>query len=81
VAALEKLGGELGAEHDLALLEHFIQKQLEPGPETDSVLELIQVRRRQLRANIRRLGRRVYTATTEEVGDQVEADWKKWRKS
>jgi CHAD domain-containing protein len=81
LVALEQLGEKLGEEHDLALLEKCMYERCESGPETIRVQELVQTRRRQLRASLRRLGARLYTAPASAVGDQVEADWKRWRES
>jgi len=79
LAALERLGDELGHEHDLALLEHFVRARGKPGSETTSLQALIATRRKQLATSIRRLGSRLYTGSLAAVCAQVETDWRTWR--
>lgn len=77
---LDKLGELLGEDHDLVLLEHFVEAQGEHGDETTELRRLIDSRRKRLVAGIRHLGSRLYAKTPEAVCAQVERDWKKWRR-
>ena len=76
---LEKLGEELGDDHDLVLLADFTKKQHEPGAETTKLQKLIVAQRKRHGASIRRLGARLYAKLPAAVCARVEKDWKAWR--
>jgi CHAD domain-containing protein len=77
---LEKLGEQLGDEHDLVLLESFAKEHREFSQETVALQRLIDARRRRLGVRIRQLGSRLYATSPELVCAQLEQDWKAWRR-
>ena len=78
--ALEQLGEELGDDHDLVLLGHFIQEHCDDSKGTKKLQDLIDAKRRSYGAGIRRLGVRIYAETPDKVCAKLEQDWKCWRK-
>lgn len=80
LADLEKLGDELGDDHDLVLLGKFVREHCEPGPETNGLRELIVRRRREWQADFMRRGKRLFEGTTAAFCAEREEDWKAWRK-
>jgi CHAD domain-containing protein len=79
LAGLEKLGEELGKDHDLVLLEQFAREQRPPYAEAAQLQELIDARRKQHGAVIRRLGAGLYAQPPDEVCVRLEKDWSLWR--
>jgi CHAD domain-containing protein len=76
---LDKLGQQLGNNHDLELLEHFVKEHAAPSRETAAVQQLIDSKRRHFGERARLLGSRLFAKTPELVCAQLERDWKAWR--
>jgi len=77
---LEKLGDQLGNDHDLVLLEKFALEHCEQGLETKELQRLIDSRRQEHLREVRRLGARLYVLAPKAACGQWEQDWKSWRK-
>lgn len=76
---LKELGEQLGDEHDLVLLDQFVNKHGVYRQETAALQPLIDAKRGQFGAKIRRLGSRLYAKTPEAFCVHLEQDWKAWR--
>lgn len=76
------LAEKLGQEHDLAELGEIIRSRPEIARsqrERSAILELIERRRADCRAEARALGDRVFTETPEQFVSRIEAYWNSWR--
>jgi CHAD domain-containing protein len=78
LASLKKLGNELGADHDLVLLQNFAREQRGPGEEAQALDRLIEAQRQIYDTHARQLGSQLYQQMPEAVCTQVEQDWKAW---
>jgi len=77
---LELLGGQLGEDHDLFLLERFTKQNCANQPkETVELNELIQSRQQALRAAALQLGSRLYSETSAAVCWRLRNYWQAWR--
>jgi len=74
---LEKLGDQLGDDHDLVLLQQFITKH--SGHETATLKRSIEQLHEKLAADAFRLGSDLFSRPASEVGTQLKKDWKRWR--
>ena len=79
VDLLEQLGDKLGDDHDLVLLEQFAKEHCESDNETAELKRLIDARRKEYCAGIKRLGSRLYAELPEKMCAKLEKDWKSWR--
>jgi len=70
---LEKLGEQLGEDHDLFLLEEFIQKNCPAHDESVALNKLIATRQRKLRSAARRLGTQIYAETSSQFCHRMAA--------
>lgn len=77
---LEKLGEQLGEEHDLVLLESFAKEHAELRQETALLQHLIDAQRGRFGKRVQQLGSRLYAAGPETTCGQLERAWKAWRK-
>jgi len=78
--SLEQLGEELGEDHDLVLLEHFVKEHCDASPEAKELQHRIEVKRREYGTGARQLGARIYAKLPEEICAKLEKDWKNWHK-
>ena len=78
--SLEELGEQLGDDHDLVLLGQFVKEHCDSSKETLKLQKLIDTKRHEYGAGIRRLGTRIYAKLPEEMCAKLEEDWKSWRK-
>ena len=79
VDELEKLGDELGDDHDLVLLKQFAGEHGRRAGETSELNRLIDSRRKQLAEKFQRRGAQLFGKTAEETCAQLKRDWKTWR--
>jgi len=78
---LEKLGEQLGDDHDLLLLKQFAAKQGGDTKEAARLGQLIDERRTQYTQGILQLGTEVFAPKPKELCTQLKRDWKRWRKT
>jgi len=78
LAGLEVLGEELGADHDLVLLEQFTREQHRQLQEAAQLQILIDAWRNQHAAVFRRLGSRLYAQPPDVLCARLEKAWKSW---
>ena len=77
---LERLGDDLGDDHDLFLLQQFVTGHCAGKmAEAKSLNRLIASRRKKLRASALKLGARLYAESPAAVCAQLENDWNAWR--
>jgi CHAD domain-containing protein len=78
VSDLKSLGNQLGDDHDLVLLEQFIQDQCAHCEETTKLVRLIDSKRAELQADIDNSGSVLYKPTPEQFCRRLKEDWKAW---
>jgi CHAD domain-containing protein len=77
---LELLGGLLGDDHDLFMLQQFIaETRTGQGREAAALSRLIVMRQRKLRAAALKLGSRIYAETPAVLCRRLEQCWDDWR--
>jgi CHAD domain-containing protein len=77
---LELLGGRLGEEHDLFLLQQFVSEHCAgEANEATALNQLIASRQKALRAAALKLGSRLYAETPAVICRRLENYWKAWR--
>jgi CHAD domain-containing protein len=77
---LELLGGQLGEDHDLCLLEQFVERHCaRQASEAAALKQLIESRQRNLRAAALKLGSRLYAETPAVLCRRLGNVWNDWR--
>jgi CHAD domain-containing protein len=77
---LEKLGSQLGEDHDYYLLSQFIKEHcIGRDVEAMRLNQIIKLRQKQLRSSAMKLGSRVYVKTPTAVFAHLETHWRTWR--
>jgi CHAD domain-containing protein len=77
---LERLGGQLGEDHDLFLLGQFAERQCAgQAGEAAALNRLIESRQKELRAAALKLGSRLYAEAPAALCRRLEAYWDAWR--
>ena len=78
---LELLGGRLGEEHDLFLLQQFVSEHCAgEANEATALNHLIASRQKQLRAAALKLGSRLYAEAPAVICRRLEKHWNGWRR-
>jgi CHAD domain-containing protein len=78
---LELLGGRLGEEHDLFLLQQFVSERCAgEANEATALNQLIASRQKELRAAALKLGSRLYAETPAVICRRLGNDWSLWRR-
>jgi CHAD domain-containing protein len=78
---LELLGGRLGEDHDLFLLQQFASEHCAgQAGEVEALNPLIGSRQKQLRAAALKLGSRLYAKPPPAICRRLETDWSLWRR-
>lgn len=78
---LELLGGRLGEEHDLFLLQQFVSERCAgEANEATALNQLIASRQKELRAAALKLGSRIYAETPAVICRRLGNDWSLWRR-
>jgi CHAD domain-containing protein len=78
VEELEKLGDELGDDHDLVMLKQFSAEHCGQIPETAELNRLIDVRRKEFAEKYRVRAEKLFGQTPAEICAQLKRDWKLW---
>jgi CHAD domain-containing protein len=79
---LESLSESLGDDHDLVLLREFVVEKCDRRRSGVKILlELIESRQAELRAEALKLGVRIYAETPEVFCRRVGADWSRWHRN
>jgi CHAD domain-containing protein len=76
---LELLGGQLGEDHDLFLLEQFVKRNCAKQKQTAALNQLIESRQEKLREATLKLGSRLYTESPSSLCRRLENHWNLWR--
>ena len=77
---LELLGGQLGEDHDLLLLQQFVRRHCDSRtPETAVLNRMIVSRQKELRAAALKLGARLYAETPDVLCRRLGNHWDLWR--
>jgi CHAD domain-containing protein len=77
---LELLGGQLGEDHDLFLLEQFVKRNFAGrGAEVAALKRLIESRQKELRAAALKLGLHLYADSPSALCRRLENYWNLWR--
>jgi CHAD domain-containing protein len=77
---LELLGGQLGEDHDLFLLEQFVKRNFAGrGAEVAALKRLIESRQKELRAAALKLGLHLYADSPSTLCRRLENYWNLWR--
>jgi len=78
---LELMGGRLGEDHDLFLLQQFASKHCAgEAKEVTALSHLIELRQKELRAAALKLGSRLYAETPAVICRRLGNDWSLWRR-
>jgi CHAD domain-containing protein len=80
VDRLERLGEQLGVEHDLVLLKQFVAGRR--GAAADEIVEvekLIETRRARLRMAVIKSGGRIFAGDPASICQRLEKCWREWR--
>ena len=80
--AAHRLTDLLGQDHDLAVLEDIVERDLKdtvPDAEREMLAPLVSQRRADLQKEARELGRKLYTENDDKFVERIHGYWKAWK--
>jgi CHAD domain-containing protein len=72
---LDRLGEQLGEEHDLGLLKQFVIEQHDERDKIEELKKLIEARQRRLRQSVLKLGDQLFAEASVSVSRRMESHW------